>query len=154
MLIWSPAFNKQGIIPRRYTCEGKDVNPPLTIDEVPEGTVTLALIVTDIDSKAGTWTHWMIWNIGPDVRHIRENEVPWSAEEGINDFGNPGWGGPCPEKGTHRYVFKLYALDASLNIEPEETTVDDLMAAMEGQVIAETETIGSYRKSVAPKKIA
>lgn len=147
MRIWSPAFTKNGAIPMKYTCEGRDISPPLRIEDVPEGAVSLALIVTDIDSKAGAWTHWLLWNIRPDVHSMREGEIPWSAEEGVNDFGNPGWGGPCPEKRTHRYVFKLYALESGISLHPEETTVDSLLEAMEGQIIAEAETTGTYRKS-------
>jgi Raf kinase inhibitor-like YbhB/YbcL family protein len=145
MKLTSQAFPHNGKIPMKYTCDGENVNPPLSISEVPEEAQSLALIVEDPDAPGKTWVHWVIYNIARDTKEIQENTVPKFADEGLTDFGKPGYGGPCPPSGTHRYVFTLYALDTGLTLggTPNKDTVVDFM---EGHVIAKAELIGRYSK--------
>jgi Raf kinase inhibitor-like YbhB/YbcL family protein len=114
--ISSPAFKHNDHIPPKYTCDGADVNPPLVIENTPAGTKSLALIVDDPDAPGGMWVHWVVWNIDPAVAAIKENSVPSGAQQGINDFRSRNYGAPCPPSGTHRYFFKLYALDTTLTL--------------------------------------
>lgn len=148
MQLFSPAFTHQSAIPSRYTCDGDDVNPPLEIAGVPAGTTSLALIVDDPDAPMGTWVHWTVWNIPPDTHTISQRSVPRGAVEGLTSFGKPGWGGPCPPSGTHRYFFKLYALDTVLNLDPS-TDKAALERAMEGHVLVRSELIGLYQRQVS-----
>jgi Raf kinase inhibitor-like YbhB/YbcL family protein len=120
--ISSTAFTQNGSIPSKYTCDGSDVNPPLMFENVPPEAKSLALIVDDPDAPAGTWVHWVVWNIDPAVKEIKENSLPPGAQQGISDFRKRGYGGPCPPGGTHRYFFKLYALDTTLTLGPNTTT--------------------------------
>jgi Raf kinase inhibitor-like YbhB/YbcL family protein len=143
--ISSPAFKHNSHIPPKYTCDGIDVNPPLTFENIPPGAKSLALIVDDPDAPAGTWVHWVIWNMASDVQTIEENTVPNGASEGVNDFGKQNYGGPCPPSGTHRYFFKLYVLDSSLTLN-KNTTKADLERAMKGHIIAQSEVIGLYAR--------
>lgn len=145
LTITSPAFNSNGSIPRQYTCDGKDVSPPLVIGNVPGGTRSLALIVDDPDAPAGTWVHWVLWNIDPAVKEIRENSSPPGALQGKNDFGKNSYGGPCPPSGTHRYFFKVYALDTMLSID-RNSTKQDLEKAMKGHILAEGKIVGLYKR--------
>ena len=115
LIISSPAFENEGIIPSKYTCDGEDINPPLEVDNIPEGTKTLAIIVEDPDAPKGTFDHWIIWNIPPE-RLIEEDRVP--GMRGKNSAGKTGYYGPCPPSGYHRYYFKVFALDNSLDLEP------------------------------------
>jgi Raf kinase inhibitor-like YbhB/YbcL family protein len=146
MRISSPAFENNGTIPSRYTCDDIDVNPPLVIENVPSAAKSLALIVDDPDAPMGTWVHWVVWNIDPAVLEIKENSVPKGAMEGINDFRKHAYGGPCPPSGTHRYFFKLYALDRTFNIatHSEKAHVEK---AMSGHVIASAQLMGKYRRA-------
>jgi len=142
----SPQFEDNEFIPQKYTCDGEDINPPLKIEGVPEGTKSLALIVDDPDAPMGTWDHWVVYNISPDIIEIQEGEVPQDAIQGINDFGETNYGGPCPPAGApHRYVFKLYALDGLLQL-PSGATKEDLEKTMEGHVLEETKLIGKYQR--------
>lgn len=143
MKITSPAFNNNGMIPKKYTCDGEDVNPPLDFHDVPENAKSLALIVDDPDAPMGTWVHWLVFNIPPNCKKINENSVPEGAKEGINDFRKYGYSGPCPPYGTHRYFFKLYALDCELKL-TGSISKKDLEKAMEGHILAKTEIIGLY----------
>ncbi len=143
--ISSSAFNHKELIPSKYTCDGMDVNPPLAIENVPSGAKSLALIVDDPDAPRGMWVHWIVWNIDPGTKEIKENSVPPGAKQGMSDFGKRDYGGPCPPSGTHRYFFKLYALDATLSLGPD-TTKTALEAAMKGHVIAQAEIIGLYKR--------
>jgi len=115
--ITSPVFENNGFIPKKYTCDGVDINPQLLIANVPSETKSLALIVDDPDAPAGTWVHWVVWNISPQTHEIKENSVPNGANQGLNDFRKRSYGGPCPPSGTHRYFFKLYALDTILTLD-------------------------------------
>jgi len=145
LLISSPVFKHNQIIPSKYTCDGADVNPPLLIGDTPPEAKSLALIVDDPDAPAGTWVHWVLWNIAPKTTEIREGSVPSSAQQGMSDFRKHGYGGPCPPSGTHRYFFKLYALDTTLNLGPE-TTKAALERAIKGHIVAQGELIGLYRR--------
>jgi Raf kinase inhibitor-like YbhB/YbcL family protein len=144
IVVKSPAFENNQLIPTKYTCDGDDVNPPLTIEDVPEGTKSLVMIVDDPDAPSGTWNHWVVWNIPPDTRKIEENTFP--GTEGISTSRKHAYGGPCPPYGTHRYFFKVYALDAKLDL-TADSTKNDVEKAMGSHVLAEGELLGLYRRS-------
>jgi Raf kinase inhibitor-like YbhB/YbcL family protein len=137
------AFRDGGLIPARYTCEGEDINPSLLIKNVPPEAQSLVVIVDDPDAPKETWLHWLVWNV-PVVDHIGEDEVP--GEQGVNDFGRIGYGGPCPPSGTHRYFFRVYALNDTIDREvgSNRQQVED---AMQGHILAYGELVGLYRKS-------
>ena len=146
MKLTSPEFPHNGNIPVKFTCQGKDVSPTLEIAGVPAGAKSLALIVDDPDAPMGNWDHWVVFNIPPDVTRISEGAVPASpAVQGGNDFGRVEWGGPCPPRGTHRYFFKLYALDTMLALKPGARK-KDVEKAMPGHILDKTELIGLYKK--------
>ena len=145
MKISSPVFGHNEAIPSKYTCDGENVNPPLVISGVPTGAKSLVLIVDDPDATRGTWVHWILWNIRPDVSEIFEASVPPDAIQGQTSFGRPGWGGPCPPSGTHRYFFKLYALNTFLNLSPGADKAV-LEKAMSGAVLESAELIGLYQR--------
>jgi len=138
----SPAFEHNALIPAKYTCDGDDVSPPLTIGGIPEGTKSLVLIVDDPDAPMGTWDHWVVWNI-PPTRSIAEDTVP--GTEGVNTYRRHSYGGPCPPSGTHRYFFKVYALDTLLSL-GSNATKRDVEKAMQDHVLAKGELIGLYRR--------
>jgi len=142
LIITSPAFENMGFIPRKYTCDGDDVNPPLKIEGIPKETRSLVLIVDDPDAPRGTWDHWIVWNI-PPVEKIEEDSVP--GTEGLNDSNRHSYGGPSPPSGTHRYFFKVYALDTKLNLNPNSRK-RDVERAMEGHIIAKGEIVGRYSR--------
>lgn len=142
----SRAFPHNGMIPPEYTCDGADGNPPLSIRNIPANAGSLALIVDDPDAPMGTWVHWVVWNIGVNTTEIPANSVPREAHQGTNDFGKQGYGGPCPPSGTHRYFFKLYALDASPALNTGATK-KRLEEAMKGHVLEKAELIGLYRRA-------
>ena len=144
MKISSPAFTENGKIPKQYTCDGQDSSPPLAIENPPANTASFALIVDDPDAPAGTWVHWVVWNIDPATREIVAAAVPKGAVQGINDFGKKAYGGPCPPSGTHRYFFKLFALNALLTLTPGSTK-GDLEKAMKDHVVARAELVGKFR---------
>lgn len=145
MILTSSEFANKQPIPAHYTCDGDDHNPPLSIADVPMEAKSLALIVDDPDAPMGTWLHWLVWNIPPETRQIMENVLPYGAVEGINDFRKTAYGGPCPGSGTHRYFFRLYALDTMLNL-AEGSARSDLERQMSGHILAETELIGTYQR--------
>ncbi len=140
--VTSTAFEANQAIPSTYSCEGKDINPPIDIGDIPEKARSLALIVDDPDAPGKTWVHWVVWNI-PITHHIKENNVP--GEQGWNDFKRINWGGPCPPSGTHRYFFKVYALDSLLQL-PPKATKKNLEQAMGEHILAYGELIGLYKK--------
>ena len=133
----SPVFEHNGTIPSKYTCDGVNVNPPVLIEHVPTGTKSLSLIVDDPDAPAGTWVHWVLWNIDPAIGEVKEDSVPKGVQQGMNDFRQHAYSGPCPPSGTHRYFFRLYALD---------TTKADLEKSMRGHIIEQAHIIGLYRR--------
>jgi Raf kinase inhibitor-like YbhB/YbcL family protein len=139
----SPAFADRGTIPEIYSCKGKDINPPLVIDGVPENSKSLALTVDDPDAPNGLWVHWLVWNINPHTHEIPEDSVPREAVLGKNDWHRNSYGGPCPPSGKHRYQFTLYALDASIDL-AGTATKQDLEEAMEGHVIDKAQLIGTF----------
>ena len=145
MKITSPAFNHNENIPSKFTCDGENISPPLTFSEIPENTKTLALIMDDPDAPVGTFVHWVIWNIPSSTTEIQESENI-NYPQGSNDFGKQNYGGPCPPSGTHRYFFKLYAIDTELNLQ-QGATKQDLLEAMEGHIIEKAELIGKYSRS-------
>jgi Raf kinase inhibitor-like YbhB/YbcL family protein len=150
--IRSSAFAPGSEIPRKYTCEGADVSPPLEWEDPPAGTKGFALICDDPDAPAGTWVHWVIYGIPPEARKLGDS-VPATPRlqdgslQGRNDFGRMGYGGPCPPLGkAHRYFFRLYALRSRPALEPG-LTKDACLKAIQGQVIVATEYIGTYRRA-------
>lgn len=144
MLVKSPEFENNKLIPAKYTCDGADVNPLLTIEGVPDETKSLALVVDDPDAPMGTFDHWIVWNIPPDTREIEENTIP--GTEGISSYRKHAYGGPCPPYGTHRYFFKVYALDIELDLKTNSTK-KDVEKAMKGHILAEGALVGLYRRS-------
>jgi Raf kinase inhibitor-like YbhB/YbcL family protein len=145
MTITSPAFRNGELIPSKFTCDGADVNPALNIGTVPPEAKSLAIIMDDPDAPGGMWVHWVVWNIDPKTREIKENSVPPGAKLGVNDFRKTLYGGPCPPPGTHRYFFKLYALDTMLDL-GTDTTKAALEKAMKGHILAQGELMGRYKR--------
>jgi len=139
--ITSPAFEHNQKIPSKYTCDGEDINPELIIENIPKGTATLALIIDDPDAPVGNWDHWIVFNIEP--KNIDEDSIP--GIQGINSWGRNSYGGPCPPSGTHRYFFKVYALDAKLPL-PENTNKKQLESEIQDHILAKGELIGLYQR--------
>lgn len=145
----STAFQDGEMIPPQYTCDGDDTSPPLTWIGVRDDAESLALILEDIDSVKGVWSHWVVYGLPPDVNALMEGvpparSLPAGGLQGRNDFDNIGYGGPCPSDGNvHRYVVRLYALDAELGLDPEATRAD-VLSAMEGHVLEQAELMGRY----------
>jgi Raf kinase inhibitor-like YbhB/YbcL family protein len=139
--ITSPVVDRD--IPRKYTCDGENINPPLEFNHVPSQAKSLALVLDDLDAPRGTFVHWIMWNIDPGIGGLEENSVPKGAVQGMNDFKKHKYGGPCPPSRAHRYVFKVFALDTRLNLGPNSTKID-LQKALQGHVIAEAQIIGRY----------
>ena len=144
MKITSSAFQEGGNIPSKFTCDAGDSSPPLRIAEIASGAKTLALVVDDPDAPSGLFTHWIVWNISPQTNAIAEGSAPQGVQ-GTNDFGKSGYGGPCPPSGTHRYYFKIFALDRELNL-PSGTKRNQLDAAIKGHVVARGELMGRYSR--------
>lgn len=150
IVVKSTAFEEGGMIPKKYTCDGADVSPPLAWDQVPEGTKSIALISDDPDAPMGTWVHWVLYDLPAGERELPEGVpaqevLPNGAKQGTNDFRRIGYGGPCPPGGIHRYYFKVYALDTVLGLEPGVTKAK-LLKAMEGHVKAEGHLMGKYTR--------
>ena len=143
--VQSVAFSHNGHIPPKYTCEGENINPPLEISDIPEETKSLALIMEDPDAPRGIFDHWIVWNIPPNEA-IAEGSIPGIS--GTNSFGKTGYGGPCPPTGSHRYFFKVFALDAELEL-TAGANKNELLKAMEGHIIAQAELMGLYQKRKA-----
>lgn len=141
----SPAFDEGAAIPSRFTCDGEDTSPPLQASPGPQGTESYALVFDDPDAPGGTWVHWLVWNLTtPSLPEGASGAaLPEGAVEGTNSWGRQGYGGPCPPSGTHRYFFRMYALDTRLSL-PPEADVHALRKAMEGHVLAEGEWMGTY----------
>ena len=145
MKITSSAFQEGGNIPSKFTCDGPDANPAVLFEGAPAEAESLALIVDDPDAPSGLFTHWLAWNIDPKTTEIAEGSSPSGAVQGKNDFGKSGYGGPCPPSGTHRYYFKIFALDRTLDLKSgaKRAEVD---AAIRGHVIAQGELMGRYSR--------
>jgi Raf kinase inhibitor-like YbhB/YbcL family protein len=144
MKITSSAFQDGGNIPSKFTCDGSDTSPPLQITGVPAEAKTLVLIADDPDAPGGLFTHWLVWNISPQTNSIAEGSAP-KGVHGTNDFGKSGYGGPCPPAGTHRYSFKVFALDHEVAL-PSGAKRGQVDAAMKGHVIAQGELMGRYAR--------
>jgi len=140
--ITSPAFLNDDFIPSKYTCDGLNISPPLNINKIPKNARSLVLIIDDPDALSGTFVHWLVWNI-PIKQHLEENVI--HGIEGLNDFDEHHYGGPCPPRGRHRYFFKIYALDSLLDL-PPETTKEQLEQAMHEYIIAYGELVGVYQR--------
>ena len=147
----SPGFPSGGEIPRQHTCDGADRSPALTWGTVPEGTKSFALIVDDPDAPAGTWVHWVVYDLPANTTQLSQGLDPTDrlangGTQGLNDFQKPGYGGPCPPPGkAHRYFFRLYALDAATNLQPRATKAA-LIKAIEGHVLEQAELMGTYKR--------
>lgn len=144
MKLISTAFKDGEMIPAKYTADGMDISPPLEISEAPEGVVSFALVMDDPDAPVGTWDHWIIWNISPETRKIEEDAAP-KGVKGKNSWGTLNYGGPAPPSGTHRYIFKIYALDKKLDLK-EGADKSKLERAMKEHVLDHAFLMGKYSR--------
>jgi Raf kinase inhibitor-like YbhB/YbcL family protein len=147
----SPAFDHEGVIPAKFSCDDQDIAPELTWEGAPEGTASFVLIVDDPDAPVGTWVHWVVYNIPAGVKGLKEAAssqpaLPDGAQQGKNGWRRTDYGGPCPPRGEHRYFFKLYALDMTLDLDPGAAGKANVEAAMEGHVLAEATLMGRYTR--------
>jgi Raf kinase inhibitor-like YbhB/YbcL family protein len=149
LIISSAAFHNKGTIPSRYTCEGEDINPSIEVDNIPEDTKTLAIIVEDPDAPNGTFDHWLVWNLPPESP-VEENRIPGIS--GKNGAGKTGYYGPCPPSGSHRYYFHVFALDDSLDLEAGADK-KALQAAMKPHILAKGCLMGRYKKMNKTSKV-
>ncbi len=150
MELSSQAFKHEGMIPSRYTCDADDISPDLQWQAVPDGVQSFALICDDPDAPMGTWVHWVYFNIPSSTHRLPEGVTPaqqpdQGGRQGTNDFQRIGYGGPCPPGGIHRYYFKLYALDAMLDLDAGASK-QQLLDAMEGRILAKAEMMGRYQR--------
>jgi len=141
--ITSPSFEQGADIPTVFSCDGDDLSPELNIENIPDNTVTLALIMDDPDAPGGTWVHWVAFDFPPT--DVIPEGIPLLGIGGNNSWGTTGYGGPCPPSGTHRYFFKLFALDDALEL-PEGSTIEEVLGAMEGHILARGELMGRYTR--------
>lgn len=144
MALTSPAFNNEEAIPIKYSCDGEDISPELDWFGTPEGTISLALIMDDPDAPGGSWVHWVLFNLPMDLSGLREG-MAGVGLDGTNSWNRTGYGGPCPPSGTHRYFFKLYALDINLDLE-SGADKGSLLEAMEGHILGQAELMGIYSR--------
>ena len=151
LTISSPSFSNAGSIPKNFTCEGADVSPQLVWTEAPEGTKSFALLVDDPDAPVGNWNHWTLWNMPANLRGLPEGvgkqaRLLDGTEQGRNDFRKTGYNGPCPPPGKpHRYFFKVFALDTTLELKADSSK-KELEARMKGHILAQGELMGTYRR--------
>lgn len=151
LTITSAVFSYGGEVPKKFTCDGPDVSPPLQWSDAPTGTQSFVLIVDDPDAPVGTWVHWVVYNVPAEARGLPENvpkqeDLPDKSHQGRNDFRRTGYGGPCPPPGAaHRYFFRLYALDSKLNLNPGATKAQ-VETAMKGHILAQGELMGRYKR--------
>lgn len=150
----SQAFVDGGKIPRDFTCDGPDHSPPLEWSGVPETARSLALICDDPDAPMGTWSHWVLFNLSPEIKALPQGLAPEKAvtlgteakaQQGTNDFGRVGYGGPCPPRGVHHYYFRLYALDTVLNLDSRATRAQ-MLAGIRKHILAEGRLVGTYSR--------
>lgn len=149
----SPQFTHGGNIPSRYTCDAQNYSIPLHWENIPSNTKSLVLIMDDPDAPMGTWDHWLLFNIPPTAHALDENiqSLPAGTQSGHNSFGNNVYGGPCPPDREHRYFFKLYALDTTLDL-PEGSTKAQIEKAMQGHILEQTELMGRYDRIARQRK--
>ena len=150
MKLSSTAFSEGALIPAQYTCTGDDSSPPLTWSAIPASAQSLALIADDPDAPVGTWVHWVAFNLSVTAGGLPEGikdakRLPGGGMQGTNSWRRTGYGGPCPPSGTHRYFFKLYALDTTLSLD-KDATAKDLQAAMKGHILAQTQLMGRFKR--------
>ena len=143
--ISSPAFQEGGLIPEKFSKYGRNISPELQIEGAPAEAKSLVLVVDDPDAPVGLFTHWLVWNIDPKTTEIGEATAPSGVVQGKNDFGETGYGGPQPPSGTHRYFFKIFALDKTLDLKPGAKR-QEVDAAMKGHIIAQGQLMGKYSK--------
>ncbi len=148
--VMSSAFKEGEAIPRQYTCQGEDISPALSWEAGPDGTRSFAVIVDDPDAPGGTFVHWVLYDLPGNTRELPESQprdktLPNGAKQGVNSFKKLGYSGPCPASGTHRYFFKVYALDAQTNLPPGKSRAD-LLKTMENHIVAQGQIMGTYRK--------
>ena len=143
LVVRSPSFQANALIPKKYSCDGEGVNPPLTIEGVPKESKSLVLVVDDPDASGGTFDHWVVWDIPPSTTKIAEHSIP--GTEGLNSARQKGFMSPCPPSGTHRYFFKVYALDVELKLDAK-TTKRDLERALQNHILSRGELIGLYHR--------
>jgi len=145
MRISSSAFLQDEYIPPAHTCDGRDLSPQLSWDDVPEETRSLVLVVDDPDAPSGAWTHWTMWNIPPTAKGVEQGGIVTGAVLGTTSAGSAGWHGPCPPFGVHRYFFKLFALDVRLEL-PASSSVSELEQAMVGHILDKAGLVGRYER--------
>lgn len=141
----STAFSQGASIPSEYTCDGADVSPPLAWSGAPEAVGSFALIMDDPDAPAGTWVHWVLYNLPAETNELPQGAPADAGLQGQNSWSRTGYGGPCPPSGEHRYFFKLYALDAPLEL-ADGATKDELLQAMDGHILAQGQLMGTYSR--------
>jgi Raf kinase inhibitor-like YbhB/YbcL family protein len=141
--VTSSAFQTGGMMAAQFTCKGANINPPLVIQGVPDGTQSLALIVDDPDAPGALFTHWLIWNVDPAAKQIGERSLPAGAIQGLNDFGTARYSGPCPSSGTHRYFFRVFALDGMLELKSGAKRIE-VDKAMAGHILARGELMARF----------
>ena len=152
MQITSRVFQHNEYIPGKYTCDGPDVNPPLTFSDIPVQTKSMVIIVDDPDAPDGLFTHWALYNLSPGTQQLSENAGSGAGTQGRNDFGTIGYGGPCPPTGTHRYFFRLFALNEELHL-PEGLPRKELNDALKNHIVEIAELIGLYEKRSEPSEV-
>lgn len=146
LVLRSPAFLHEEVIPSKYTCDGDNISPPLAIDVLPSRTASLVLIMDDPDAPQGTWDHWVVFNIPPTCTRLSEGmAVSTLAQEGATSWGTTSYGGPCPPDGEHRYLFCVYALDTWLRL-PQGSSKKEVLNAMKGHILDSTTLMGRYTR--------
>lgn len=143
LTVKSPSFQPNSQIPKKYTCDGEGTNPPITIEGTPKESKSLAIVIDDPDASSGTFDHWVVWNIPPSLTEVAEHSIP--GTEGLNSARRNGYTSPCPPSGTHKYFFKVYALDTELSLDTRSTK-KDLEKAMQEHILAKGELIGLYHR--------
>lgn len=151
LTLTSTAFDSGEAIPRKYSCDGQDISPPLSWDSAPKGTESFVIVCDDPDAPAGTWDHWIVYNIAASVDSLAEGVspgggLPDGCVEGENSWGRADYGGPCPPGGTHRYMFRLYALDTVLDLGSRSVGKKLVEKGMEGHILAQSELMGTYSR--------
>lgn len=146
----SPVFEDGGTIPNEFTCDGENVSPPLEIVDIPDGTESMVLIVDDPDAPSGSFVHWLVWNIPAETVAIEAGELPDETMEGYNDFGKPEYSGPCPPSGSHRYFFRLFAIDTVLEDLDEDTGRAKIEKLISGHILDEAVLVGEYSRRHLP----
>lgn len=150
MELTSPEFENGEMIPARYTCDDENISPPFEIIDIPEGTKSFVLTMTDPDAPNGAFIHWTVWNISPITTYIEEDSPPPEAVQGKTSSGKTGYSGPCPPRGeTHRYFFNLYALTTEIRL-AEDATIEKLEAHIEGNELAVATLMGKYERNLQP----